>query len=119
MSLFTKFVVVYTIRRCLQNSSLFTKFVVVYTQHDIRELERTREAMAREMVNLSNLNQEQSDRLQEFEDLKKRYKDLDQRYNALLQMYGEKVEEAQELRLDLSDIKDLYKTQVGTIIDSS
>ena len=38
--------------------------------------------------------------------------DLDQRYNALLQMYGEKVEEAQELRMDLVDVKDLYKSQV-------
>jgi len=39
--------------------------------------------------------------------------ELDQRYNALLQMYGEKVEEAEELRLDLQDIKDMYKTQVN------
>ena len=28
-------------------------------------------------------------------------------------MYGEKVEEAEELRLDLEDIKEMYKTQVG------
>ena len=39
--------------------------------------------------------------------------ELDQRYNALLQMYGEKVEEAEELRLDLQDIKEMYKTQVN------
>jgi len=38
--------------------------------------------------------------------------ELDQRYNALLQMYGEKVEEAEELRLDLQDVKEMYKTQV-------
>jgi len=38
--------------------------------------------------------------------------ELDQRYNALLQMYGEKVEEAEELRLDLMDVKDMYKSQV-------
>ena len=38
--------------------------------------------------------------------------ELDQRYNALLQMYGEKVEEAEELRLDLQDVKDMYKSQV-------
>ncbi len=28
-------------------------------------------------------------------------------------MYGEKVEETEELRLDLQDIKDMYKTQVS------
>ena len=38
--------------------------------------------------------------------------ELDQRYNALLQMYGEKVEEAEELRLDLQDVKEMYKSQV-------
>jgi len=42
--------------------------------------------------------------------------ELDQRYNALLQMYGEKVEEAEELRLDLLDVKDMYKSQVATLI---
>ena len=39
-------------------------------------------------------------------------KDLDGRYNAMLQMYGEKVEEVDELRLDLQDVKDMYKGQV-------
>ena len=30
----------------------------------------------------------------------------------LIQMYGEKVEEAEELRLDLVDVKELYKSQI-------
>jgi len=30
-------------------------------------------------------------------------------------MYGEKVEEADELRLDLQDVKDMYKIQVNSI----
>lgn len=42
--------------------------------------------------------------------------ELDQRYNALLQMYGEKVEEAEELRLDLLDVKDMYKSQVVMLV---
>ena len=37
-------------------------------------MERTRESMARELVNLSNSNQEQEVKLQELESLKKRYK---------------------------------------------
>ena len=28
------------------------------------------------------------------------------------QMYGEKVEEAEELRLDLQDVKEMYKMQI-------
>ena len=29
------------------------------------------------------------------------------------QMYGEKVEETDELRMDLQDVKEMYKNQVG------
>ena len=37
---------------------------------------------------------------------------MDHKYDALLQMYGEKVEETNELRLDLADVKEMYKAQV-------
>ncbi len=40
---------------------------------------------------------------------------LEKRYDALLTMYGEKQEEADELRLDLADVKTLYRAQVCTI----
>lgn len=42
--------------------------------------------------------------------------DLDQRYNTILQMYGEKAEEAEELRLDLEDVKNMYKTQIDELL---
>ena len=34
-------------------------------------------------------------------------------------MYGEKVEEAEELRLDLQDVKEMYKTQIQELLHSS
>ena len=36
-------------------------------------------------------------------------------FSSLSQMYGEKVEEVEELRLDLSDVKEMYKAQVSRI----
>ena len=39
--------------------------------------------------------------------------EINSRYQALLRMYGEKVEETEELRLDLQDVKDMYKAQVN------
>lgn len=68
--------------------------------------------MARELVNMTSQNDELNARVEELGDLRTRYTDLDNRYNALLMMYGEKVEEAEELRLDLQDVKDMYKAQV-------
>uniref|UniRef100_K1Q536 TATA element modulatory factor n=1 Tax=Magallana gigas TaxID=29159 RepID=K1Q536_MAGGI len=79
---------------------------------DIQQLERTRESMARELVNLTNQNEEIMEKIEELPLLKKQYEELNQRYDALLQMYGEKVEEADELRLDLQDVKEMYKLQV-------
>ena len=34
------------------------------------------------------------------------------------QMYGEKVEEAEELRLDLADVKEMYKIQIQELLNS-
>jgi F0F1-type ATP synthase membrane subunit b/b' len=31
-------------------------------------------------------------------------------------MYGEKVEEAEELRLDLQDVKEMYKMQIEDLL---
>ena len=41
------------------------------------------------------------------------FQGLEQRHNAVLQMYGEKAEECEELRMDLEDVKTMYKTQVN------
>lgn len=38
---------------------------------------------------------------------------MEQRHNAVLQMYGEKAEQAEELRMDLEDVKSMYKSQVA------
>lgn len=43
------------------------------------------------------------------------YKDLQQKYDAMLQLFGEKVEEAEELRLDLQEAKEAYKTQIDEL----
>ena len=34
----------------------------------------------------------------------------------LFQMYGEKTEEAEELRLDLLDVKEMYKMQIEDLL---
>jgi hypothetical protein len=39
--------------------------------------------------------------------------ELQQQHNAMLQMYGEKVEQVDELRMDIQDVKEMYKTQVS------
>lgn len=85
-------------------------------QADIQQLERTRESMARELVNLTNLNEELQEEVDELPKMRIQFKELDSRYNALLQMYGEKEEKVQELMLDLEDVKEMYKQQINSLM---
>lgn len=44
------------------------------------------------------------------------FSELQEQYDAILQMYGEKVEETEELQLDLQDVKDMYRTQIDDLL---
>ncbi|MBN3284899.1 TMF1 factor, partial [Polyodon spathula] len=72
--------------------------------------------MAEELVKLTNQNDELEDQVKEIPNLRVQLRDLDQRYNTILQMYGEKAEEAEELRLDLEDVKSVYKIQIDELL---
>ncbi|CAF3751892.1 unnamed protein product [Rotaria sordida] len=91
---------------------------ITLLQSEIADLERTRESMARELVNLSTINEKLQQQTQNYPILNEQYKELEKRYDALLTMYGEKQEEADELRLDLADVKTLYRAQMLSLSDS-
>lgn len=44
------------------------------------------------------------------------FNQLQEQNDAILQMYGEKVEETQELQLDLQDVKDMYRAQIDDLL---
>jgi TATA element modulatory factor len=46
----------------------------------------------------------------------KEYTQLQQQHDAILQLYGEKLEENQELKLDLLDVKEAYKEQIDDLL---
>ncbi|CAF1010191.1 unnamed protein product [Adineta ricciae] len=89
---------------------------ITLLQSEIADLERTRETMARELVNLSTENEKLRQQTQNYPVLNEQYKELEKRYDALLTMYGEKQEEADELRLDLADVKTLYRAQIDDLM---
>ena len=89
---------------------------ILQLQNQIIKLENIRESMAKELVSLSNKLESISEQLKEYPELQKNYQSLNTEYNALLQMYGEKSEEYDELKLDLQDVKEMYKLQVRFLI---
>ena len=40
------------------------------------------------------------------------FQEVERKHEAMLQMYGEKAEEAEELKLDINDLKTMYRQQV-------
>lgn len=75
-----------------------------------------RDVLNMELSNLTIKVEELSTKLIEVEALNTNLNEIQTRYDALLQMYGEKVEETQELRLDLEDVKDMYKSQIDQLL---
>ncbi|KAJ8409257.1 hypothetical protein AAFF_G00234550 [Aldrovandia affinis] len=89
---------------------------IAQLQIEISSLEKTRSIMAEELVKLTNQNDELEEKVSEIPTLRVQLKELEQRHNTILQMYGEKAEEAEELRLDLEDVKNMYKTQIDELL---
>lgn len=100
----------------LQSQLKLREGEIAQLQLEISNLERTRAVMAEELVRLTNQNDDMEEKVKEIPKLKIQLKDLEQRHNTILQMYGEKAEEAEELRLDLEDVKNMYKTQIDELL---
>lgn len=85
-------------------------------QWELSRREAQRCALTAELSALSVRAEEQEARLQTStvlqDQLSTQLSSLRTEYDALLQLYGEKLEETEELRLDLQDVKDMYKAQV-------
>ena len=85
-------------------------------QWEISRRNNERDALNMELSTLTLKIEELSNKVTEVEALNENLNDIGTKYDALLQMYGEKVEEAEELRLDLEDVKDMYKTQIDQLL---
>ncbi|XP_043932328.1 TATA element modulatory factor [Protopterus annectens] len=100
----------------LQSQVKLKEGEIAQLQLEIASLERTRAIMAEELVKLTNQNDELENKVKEIPGLRRQLRDLDQKLNTILQMYGEKAEEAEELRLDLEDVKNMYKSQIDELL---
>ncbi|XP_072760744.1 uncharacterized protein Tmf [Anoplolepis gracilipes] len=85
-------------------------------QWDLSRRNIERDALNSELATLTLKVEDLNIKVAETQALNENLKETQTRYDALLQMYGEKVEENQELRLDLEDIKEMYKTQIDQLL---
>ncbi|KAI6646633.1 TATA element modulatory factor [Oopsacas minuta] len=86
-----------------------------YKQQTIR-LEKTCTLLTDELAKLTATNQDLKNKLDEVPKLKKQLLQLNKRHETTLEMCGEKIEENEELKLDLKDIKEMYKSQTEELV---
>lgn len=80
-----------------------------------RDNERT--LLTNELALLTSKLEQLETHCANYDQLNLQFIDISQKYDAMCQMYGEKVEEVQELRLDLQDVKEMYKTQIDELLN--
>merc|ERR1719327_1213113 len=78
-------------------------------QAEVANMHRVRESMSQEMTRLTIRTELADETAQELSALREEFHKLEKQYQTMLTMYGEKTEEAEELRLDLEDVKEMYK----------
>jgi chromosome segregation ATPase len=85
---------------------------VALLRGEARRLELQRAELMHQVATLSARSDAQAAELL-------RLKQLEPKYDALLQMYGEQLEVNQELRLDLDDVKEMYRSQIEALLAST
>ncbi|XP_055371109.1 TATA element modulatory factor [Condylostylus longicornis] len=85
-------------------------------QWENSRIKSERNALNCEISNLTLELENIKERMSGLDTLEKEFMELKHQYDALLQMYGEKIEEAQELELDLQDVKEMYKAQIDELL---
>ncbi|XP_065083861.1 TATA element modulatory factor-like [Ochlerotatus camptorhynchus] len=89
---------------------------VYQLQWELSRFQQERNVLNAEISNLTaelDMIREKSERAAQLEE---EFQQLQERYDALLQLYGEAVEKIEELKLDLVDVKEMYKVQIDDLL---
>ena len=85
-------------------------------QWELNRREHERSLMSREITTLLGRVDNLEQKLADHDNLKIQFGELQKQYDTLCQLYGEKVEETEELKLDLIDVKEMYKSQIDELL---
>lgn len=85
-------------------------------QWELNRREHERTLLNTEISKLLSRVEHLEEKSSNHEILQGQFDDLQQKYDTLCQLYGEKVEETEELKLDLQDVKEMYKSQIDELL---
>lgn len=85
-------------------------------QWQLSQREQERSLLNNEISSLLTRLDDLESKTKEYDTLSSKLSDLESQYETLCQLYGEKVEENDELKLDLLDVKEMYKNQIDELL---
>ncbi|KAK5642067.1 hypothetical protein RI129_008234 [Pyrocoelia pectoralis] len=86
-------------------------------QWELNRREHEKNLLSSELSKLLARLEQLEEMSNKYEHLKTEFIEVQQQYDTLCQLYGEKVEETEELKLDLLDVKELYKAQLDELLE--
>ncbi|XP_029710527.2 TATA element modulatory factor [Aedes albopictus] len=89
---------------------------VYQLQWELSRFQQERNVLNAEISNLTAELDNIREKSERTAQLEEDFQQLQERYDALLQLYGEAVEKIEELKLDLVDVKEMYKLQIDDLL---
>lgn len=89
---------------------------VYQLQWELSRFQQERNVLNAEISNLTAELDNIREKSERTAQLEEDFQQLQERYDALLQLYGESVEKIEELKLDLVDVKEMYKLQIDDLL---
>lgn len=85
-------------------------------QWEMGRLQAERNFLSNELSSLTAELEKASDSIKTNEEIEERFVELQTQHNQLLVIYGEEVEKYREIKLDLVEVKEMYKVQLEDLV---
>ncbi|GAM16985.1 hypothetical protein SAMD00019534_001600 [Acytostelium subglobosum LB1] len=89
---------------------------IAILQSKLNTAESSRKKLEDQLIKLTSSNEQLLLDSKELKGLKTQVSEIQQRYSTALEMLGEKEEQVNELRMDIVDMKELYRNQVNELL---
>ena len=85
-------------------------------QWEMGRLQTERNFLSNELSSLTAELEKAGESIQTNEDIEKRFIEMQKQHEKLLVLYGEEVEKYQEIKMDLVEVKEMYKVQLEDLV---
>ncbi|GAA5802253.1 hypothetical protein HPULCUR_007716 [Helicostylum pulchrum] len=87
-----------------------------FYQTQLQSSSQTRDELSDEILCMSQELDTLRKQLKKSNQVETQYQELNARYQTLLELLGERTEEVEELKADLADVKEMYKSQILELV---